>query len=408
MRRTVFLLSLMTMSYIVGFGCGGGAASPSTPAQVPIDIAEIAGTNNVSIDKAFQYTFEKPVDTSTVTATTFYLALASDPSTIITATISCSSSTVCTLTPSADLIEGTAYIIVLTADITYLDGTHPEEYSAEFTTTGEAPVTSCTASADCETGEICHYGTCKAYADVGVHADVACGDDGNATCVTAMGGVADEWVCLPLVDPADGSCSSETAYCIEVFDFFDEDDGYVDTEELCEAVDGFSWYYGGEDAGFICISDEILECIGAGGGGSAYSLFSINVDPLSYVNWVGIGDEDNWPIELDKYLTSCDEEYVRLSITKGADGEPTYCDDGSCIKLHQNTDAYVTISRTADSEQAVTRYFYITSQDMMDAIRATGPTASGDTFMFYIMSEDASSIVDTYSVDITFDASDCP
>ena len=146
-----YLLFVGASAILYSFGCGGGAGSPQTHAQVPISIEDLGGEGGIETDSSFAYTFTKAVDTSTVTDSTFYIVEGTtcDPSNAIDATVECDSAgLICTLTLSDELDNGTVYTICLTASsdsggIIYEDDTNFEGDEITFATKTETgiPVT---------------------------------------------------------------------------------------------------------------------------------------------------------------------------------------------------------------------------------------------------------------------------
>ncbi len=152
MKRTVKGLLLVALLACTA-SCGGattaagGNGEETTPT---LDIASLNGTTDVATDSAFRYTFSEPMNTQTVTTSTYFIrplsdaakdlksydAAACDPASAITASVSCASPSECSLTPAAALTSGTSYIICLTTHIFTSDGTAFEGFSATFTTAG--------------------------------------------------------------------------------------------------------------------------------------------------------------------------------------------------------------------------------------------------------------------------------
>lgn len=94
-------------------------------------------TDDVSVSSPITLTFTEPLTVSTVTTDTLYLTLPDQSSTApttefnaticdtankVTATVACSSTTACTITPAANLYFGTKYGLCVTNGITYASG----------------------------------------------------------------------------------------------------------------------------------------------------------------------------------------------------------------------------------------------------------------------------------------------
>lgn len=134
---TVLLMAASLWGPLVS--CGGTTTNVTTH---EVNIEEIDGTTDVAVDSIFKYTFSYPVDQLTVNILTFFILStpaaesglaastkgAYDASvcligSALEASVGCSSSTVCGLTPAANLSHGTNYTVCLTPDIAYADGT---------------------------------------------------------------------------------------------------------------------------------------------------------------------------------------------------------------------------------------------------------------------------------------------
>ena len=138
--------------------CGGGGAAVS---DTSVDVNTLDGASGISLDSVFTYTFANTVVTATVTEETFFFlptpaaaaqsiggskaaldTTVCDPANALAGSISCGSSTQCTLTPAEDLTCETGYTVCLTEGIQYLLGTAFEGFMASFTTVDcpESPV----------------------------------------------------------------------------------------------------------------------------------------------------------------------------------------------------------------------------------------------------------------------------
>ena len=215
------------------------------------DLTAINGATGVSVDQSFVYTFQKAIDPSSLSSETFFIQETSEDGCDVTvaldAAISYLSSTRILLNPTDSLEEGTSYTVCIigetvTASISnlfksrllYSNKIPVETTEITFTTEGEAsgtepepepePTWECSASTDCENGELCYYGICKAYADVNLEVD--CTEGGSITCAEELGGDEEDWACLPVIDPEDGTCA--LFYCASVGDFFNEENGYLE------------------------------------------------------------------------------------------------------------------------------------------------------------------------------------
>jgi|GEM_PF-6822797 len=150
MRRLVPLtLVLAVACFIVVYNLSGCGGSSTTPGGVSVN--SLDGATDVTVDSSFTYTFNRSINASTVTSTTYFMV-----QTPVTQVASASAkaevdNTICdpaaalgadletdfgssTLTPSADLEGNTSYSICLTDGITYLDGTPFSGFMAMLTT----------------------------------------------------------------------------------------------------------------------------------------------------------------------------------------------------------------------------------------------------------------------------------
>jgi len=153
--RYSFLLTPLLLLWAVVSACGTQQAVPSTPTEVPVPIEALDGQTDIDVSSSFSYTFDQAVDTSTVTAGTFFMTGGSsasasgssasakglmpgddicDPSDAIDATVSCPRSTECILDPVDDLESAAPYFCCLTEDILYENGDSFEFFSAAFIT----------------------------------------------------------------------------------------------------------------------------------------------------------------------------------------------------------------------------------------------------------------------------------
>lgn len=137
MRRLLLLISITFSAIVISFGCGS-SATPTSPADLPLSIESIDGTSGIPVDSSFEYTFDEAVDTSTVTASTFFIVETAsggcDESNALAASVECSSNTECVLDPESNLQPETGYTICLTENITYLNGISFTSTSFSFTT----------------------------------------------------------------------------------------------------------------------------------------------------------------------------------------------------------------------------------------------------------------------------------
>lgn len=137
------IIKQMAVLILVALCAGCGSSGVNAPTQAPVAIEYLGGTTGLATDSIYEFTFAKSVDTGTVNTSTFLLNEGAEcnPSAAVAATITCASSTVCTLYPENPLSDGTVYTVCLTTDIMYEDGTNFEGTSATFTTAGQLPYT---------------------------------------------------------------------------------------------------------------------------------------------------------------------------------------------------------------------------------------------------------------------------
>ena len=148
MRQMFFISALFLTAVIYSFGCG--SSSSTMPGQVEVNIEGLNGDGDVPTNCALIYQFDDSVDEETVDTDSFYLATGDtcDPDHRVSASVDCTSSTVCVLVPEYLLSEGTEYTVCLTQDIQFLDGTPFDGDSATFATEGGLAVSSVTKSND--------------------------------------------------------------------------------------------------------------------------------------------------------------------------------------------------------------------------------------------------------------------
>lgn len=133
----------MAVLILIALCAGCGSSGVNAPIQAPVAIEYLGGTTGVATDSIYEFTFAKSVDTGTVNTSTFLLNEGAEcnASAAVAATVTCASSTVCTLYPENPLSDGTVYTVCLTTDIMYEDGTNFEGATATFTTAGQLPYT---------------------------------------------------------------------------------------------------------------------------------------------------------------------------------------------------------------------------------------------------------------------------
>jgi hypothetical protein len=175
-RRFVFLLILSISLYACGGSGGGNHNDNDDDTAEPVDLSGIDGETGVAVDSTFTYTFDDPVDTSTVTESTFFITrVTADNSfmsskaagvvddavcvseSAVDADVSCADETTCSVDPSDDLEGDAEYAACITSGVAYADGSSFEGYMASFGTE-EVDDLSCTSNADCVEHE--GYPTC--------------------------------------------------------------------------------------------------------------------------------------------------------------------------------------------------------------------------------------------------------
>lgn len=147
------LFLVFSLFPLLSFCGGGSSSSPTTPSTLPISIEALDGASDVSVTSTFQAKFSQVLDTSTVTASSYFLiqtpssanlsafpkgafnTTLCQPSAALAATISCSSTKECLLDPTLTLSEGTNYTLCLTTGIKLATGSAYDGYSGTFTTT---------------------------------------------------------------------------------------------------------------------------------------------------------------------------------------------------------------------------------------------------------------------------------
>jgi len=139
------------MGFFLAVSCSGGA-SPSTPSSIPIAIEGIEGATDVAVDSSFIYEFDKAVETSTVTESSFFIVQTptSGSASVVKADLDASvciagarlpasievDSESAILDPTNDLSAGTGYTICLTGEIIFADGSAFTPVQFSFTTAG--------------------------------------------------------------------------------------------------------------------------------------------------------------------------------------------------------------------------------------------------------------------------------
>ena len=136
MKKIVCLL----IGFLLALSCSG--ATPNVPSTIPISIEGFDGTTGVAVDSSFIYEFDKPVETSTVTETSFFIVQTPEdsadaclPGARLQASLDVESESAI-LDPTDDLSAGTEHTICLTGDIAYLDGSAFAAVQLNFTTAG--------------------------------------------------------------------------------------------------------------------------------------------------------------------------------------------------------------------------------------------------------------------------------
>lgn len=139
-------------------GCGG-SSSDGNANPTGVSVNSIDGTSTTAIDATFDYTFSSGISAATVTTATYFIReappqdgggempaitikatydeAACDASSALPAAVSCSSSTLCTLDPTSNLMPNNAYLICLTTGISDEAGTAFEGFTARFTTAAD-------------------------------------------------------------------------------------------------------------------------------------------------------------------------------------------------------------------------------------------------------------------------------
>ncbi|HPW46079.1 MAG TPA: hypothetical protein PKU96_06925 [bacterium] len=130
---------------------------------------------------------------------------------------------------------------------------------------------SCASYEDCGSEQICFFGSCMAWADVGIHEGSPCDDADDCSILQA---------CAP-VDSSEG-CQS---YCTDLLTFYDSDLNPPSTESECDAVEGAEWLMD-----TLCVPSDMATCM-EDDGDSAYlrtlPTASITVDGATG-DWAGI------------------------------------------------------------------------------------------------------------------------
>jgi len=135
----VMVLAAGVLAIITINNCGGDSGGSSSSSS-SVSLEGLDGMSGVAVDSSFSYEFDAAVDTSTVSASTFFIVptLASASANIysakseysattcntdyaLDASVECDSSTSCTLDPANDLEEGTSYTACLNSSILYAD-----------------------------------------------------------------------------------------------------------------------------------------------------------------------------------------------------------------------------------------------------------------------------------------------
>jgi len=161
MKNKIFplLITPILIAALSMVSCGGSSGG-STPATDAVSINDLDGSTDVARDATFIYTFSEAINTSTVTDTTFFLVEGEassppedggevmpsikaseasidiqtcDAQYALPATVACSTSTACTITPSSELNYNLLYTICILDDIQLASGTAFEGLQAVFT-----------------------------------------------------------------------------------------------------------------------------------------------------------------------------------------------------------------------------------------------------------------------------------
>lgn len=158
-------IRIMTIALIAALmplieGCGSSSSGSSENCNPnAVSVNSLDGTSGTTIDANFDYTFSSGVNTATVTTATYFIREAPqledgdhlegqratvvkatydenscDVSQALSATVSCSRSTHCSLDPDSDLTPNSTYLICLTTGIVYETGAAFEGFMARFTT----------------------------------------------------------------------------------------------------------------------------------------------------------------------------------------------------------------------------------------------------------------------------------
>ena len=142
---SVFFALLMAAAFT---GCGGGDGGGN--GSTTLSLNDLDGASDVPVDKAFSYAFGgQPVNSSTVTAATFFIvknewvtsvlraaysASDCDVAEALPASVNCTSMTECVLDPAEDLEPLMSYTACLTPDIDYMSGASFAGFMATFMT----------------------------------------------------------------------------------------------------------------------------------------------------------------------------------------------------------------------------------------------------------------------------------
>lgn len=156
----IFILCIGVLApFIFAFSIAGCGSSTCTTNAVSVNTLD--QTRGAAIDTRFDYTFANAVNTGTVTTTDFFIRLSPtqnfsaqsgqegaaakadfdnticDVAQALEASISCSRSTHCSLTPASSLEYDTYYVICLSGNIAYDSGGAFEGFMATFITASE-------------------------------------------------------------------------------------------------------------------------------------------------------------------------------------------------------------------------------------------------------------------------------
>lgn len=305
-QRVVILVLALGLLFYVGCGGGLGEISNSDGTVTGDDVSlvnldDIADGEAVAVDSSFKYVFSQDANSETVTKTTFFIHTTADASAslsskvaydsdscsadlAIAASVSCTSSTECVLDPTNNLSEATEYIVCIkpgtpSANLVWRgllpkdssdgvlndQGTEGLGYSKVIMTSGVVTATAsgCSDISDCSSEEVCYFGACVAFSNVGIDSSADCSDGDRSTCESLLGGDT-EWECVNI--PTNGETCSDNFYCTDGDIFFNSSgtvSGHPGNDSAsCGAVESATFVAAGEEFDVdLCIPSDFYVCM---------------------------------------------------------------------------------------------------------------------------------------------------